>query len=410
MPKLCEGYAGRILVPAGSRDVQVFDDDLPGFGIRKFGSGKASYFVKFNIGAKQRRLTLGAVVKGNFAEMRKRASTVLAKARLGQDAVEEKLASIGEGKTLAELVPIYLEERRADLRARTHLEVSRHLKVHWKPLHPLRVKAVRREDIIRVIDDLVDCNGKGAADRARSALSTFFAWTIDRNFRDANPTLAIKSRGSNAGRNRVLSEAELVEVWQACLDDDYGRIVRLLILTLQRRTEIGDLADSELSYLESRILLSEHRTKNGRPHVIPLSGLACEILKSVERRKDRDLLFGQGIGGFSGWSKAKGDLDSRITDARRRRGIAHPMPHWTLHDLRRSGVTYLHELGLAQPHVVEAIVNHVSGHRQGVAGVYNKAQYLLERRQALSLWSDHLRNLINPRYAEESERSEAIVA
>ena len=93
MPKFVEGYAAKLSVPDGQRDIQVFDDALPGFGIRKFASGKASYFVKFNVGTKQRRLTLGKVVQGNLAEMRKRASTVLSKARLGQDTVAEKRAA-----------------------------------------------------------------------------------------------------------------------------------------------------------------------------------------------------------------------------------------------------------------------------------------------------------------------------
>ena len=124
MAKLCEGYAVRMIVPEGNRDVQAFDDALPGFGIRKFASGMACYFVKYNVGSKQRRLTLGAVVPGNLAEMRKRASTVLSKARLGQDTVAEKRAAAGKGTTLGQLVPIYLSAREGDLRPRTHRLLS----------------------------------------------------------------------------------------------------------------------------------------------------------------------------------------------------------------------------------------------------------------------------------------------
>lgn len=217
MPKLCEGYAARLRVPAGKRDIQVFDDAPPGFGIRKFESGKASYFVKFNLGTQQRRLTLGAVLSGNFAELRKEASKVLAKARLGRDAVAEKRASTGEGKTLGQLVPVYLLERQVDLRPSSHVEITRHLEQHWKPLHSMKVRLIGRRDVVRVIDDLAQNNGKGAADRARSALSTFFAWGIDRNYLDTNPTLNIKARLSNGGRSRVLSEPELVEVWRGML-------------------------------------------------------------------------------------------------------------------------------------------------------------------------------------------------
>ena len=93
MSKLTEGFADKLIVPAGARDVQVFDDELPGFGIRKFDSGKASYFVKFNVGRQQRRKTLGAVVRGNLKAMRLEASAILAKARLGMDVVADAKAA-----------------------------------------------------------------------------------------------------------------------------------------------------------------------------------------------------------------------------------------------------------------------------------------------------------------------------
>src|SRR5215467_16072963 len=93
MAKFIEGFADRMQLPAGTREIQIFDDDLPGFGIRKFASGKASYFVKFNIGLQQRRLTLGRVIRGNLKEMRLEASKVLAKARLGTDAAAMKRAA-----------------------------------------------------------------------------------------------------------------------------------------------------------------------------------------------------------------------------------------------------------------------------------------------------------------------------
>lgn len=394
MAKFSEGLADRLRVAEGERDVQIFDDDLPCFGIRKFSSGKASYFVKYKIGTKQRRLTLGPVVRGNLAEMRKQASRVFAKAKLGQDAVAEKRAAIGEGKTIGELLAGYLEERKADLRPRSHLEVTRHLKSHWKPLHAYRVKVLSRQDIVRVIDDLVDDHGPGAADRARSALSTFLAWTIDRNYRDDNPTLNIRPRGAKPTKSRVLSFGELKEVWNACLEDEYGKIVKLLMLTLQRRSEIGDLSNSEIDTMNRQILLPEQRTKNGRPHIVPLSDEAWAILSAVSKRDGRDFLFGLGEGGYSGWSKSKAELDERIEGARQRAGLLKSMPAWTLHDLRRTGSTLLHERCIAQPHVVEAILNHISGHQAGVAGVYNKALYLEERRKALGEWGKLIADIV----------------
>jgi integrase len=130
---------------------------------------------------------------------------------------------------------------------------------------------------------------------------------------------------------------------------------------------------------------------------VPLSDEVLAILSGFEREEGRDLVFGRGTGGFSGWSKAKEELDARISKARAR--AAHkaggkPMPAWTLHDLRRSFVTHNSEHGYAQPHVTEAIVNHVSGHKGGVAGVYNRAAYAAEKRQALELWGAHVVALV----------------
>ncbi len=399
MPKLIEGYVNKLQVPSGKRDVQVFDDALPGFGIRKFESGRASYFVKFNVGTQQqRRLTLGAVVPGNLAEMRRKASGVLSKARLGQDAVAEKRAASGKrGGSLGVLIDRYLTDRQSKLRPRYFVEIKRQLEKDWKPLHMLSVEAISRQDVIGVIDDVMARQGETAADRARVALSGFCSWAIERGFRETNPTLHISPRAETGSRERVLTETELIEVWRACRDDDYGRIVRLLILTGQRRAEIGDLGWSEIDPHKRQIELPASRVKNGRPHLVPLSDQALEILETIER-EDRELVFGRGAGGFSGWSKAKAELDERIAEARKASGMPKPMQPWVLHDLRRSFVTHLNENKLASPHVIEAIVNHVSGHLAGVAGTYNKALYLDERRRALNLWEHRLASLIGKRH------------
>jgi len=315
-------------------------------------------------------------------------------ARRSQDVVAEKrVAKAKRTITLGELVPLYLRDREAALRPATYIEVSRYLERYWAPLHPNAIEAIQRREIVRVIDMIDDEHGKVSADRARTALSAFFAWAVRRTYLDLNPVQNIGRRAEGEARSRVLSEPELVEVWKASQDDDYGRIVRLLILTGQRKTEIGDLSESEALPDKRQIELPEARTKNGRPHVVPLSDQALAILGSISKHEGRLCLFGRGLRGFQGWSKAKAALDERIAYAREATG-SRPMPAWTLHDVRRSVVTHLHELGFAQPHAVEAIVNHLSGHRGGVAGVYNKALYLAERRRALDLWGAHISALV----------------
>jgi integrase len=303
MPKLVEGFADKLIVPPGARDTQVFDDELPGFGIRKFDSGKASYFVKFNVGRQQRRKTLGAVVRGNLKDMRLEASRILAKARLGTDVVHEaKAASARPEALLGDLVPKYLAAHRQDVRPKSHGEAKRYLERHWKPLHGRVLQAITRQDVVVIIDGL---EHKVAADRARVALSGLYGWAIDRGYCDINPTINIRARSQRGARTRVLTDEELLAVWNACEADDHGTIVKLLILTGQRRSEIGDLRWTEIDLAKRQFELPGHRTKNGRPHLVPLSDAACAILESLPRRDGRALLFGVGVGGFGAGARRR---------------------------------------------------------------------------------------------------------
>jgi integrase len=134
-----------------------------------------------------------------------------------------------------------------------------------------------------------------------------------------------------------------------------------------------------------QIELPGERTKNGRTHAVPLSAPALAVLESVPHKLDRDLIFGFGAGGFSGWSKAKARLDVRLGDE---------VKPWRLHDLRRSFATLSAEHGLAAPHAIEAVLNHQSGSKSGVVGIYNRAGYEQEKRQLLETWAAHLMRLV----------------
>jgi integrase len=151
----------------------------------------------------------------------------------------------------------------------------------------------------------------------------------------------------------------------------------LLILTGQRREEIGGLRWIEVDLDRGLIVLPPERTKNRRQHEIPLSEPAKDIL--AKRSRNRDLVFGIGLGGFSGWSDAKAALDEQL-------GIA----EWRLHDIRRTVATGMADKLGVLPHIIEAVLNHVSGHKAGVGGIYNRARYAGEMREALRRWADYV--------------------
>jgi integrase len=205
---------------------------------------------------------------------------------------------------------------------------------------------------------------------------------------DTNPVIGT-GRREEVSRSRVLNEDELRIVWNALLHDEFSSIVRLLILTGQRREEIGGLRWSEL--IDGKIILPSERTKNKRAHIIPLSEAAQAIIDAQRRRGDREYVFGRGAGGFSGWSRSKARLDVRIAEM-----IGHPLPGWTLHDIRRSCVTHMAELGCA-PHIIEALINHVSGYKHGVHGIYNRSTYEREKRVALQTWTNNVLALVEKR-------------
>jgi integrase len=220
--------------------------------------------------------------------------------------------------------------------------------------------------------------------RARSILNSFFTWSMQMGFIEQNPVIGTIKPTRNAPRDRVLSDSELAAVWNASGDDDFGRIVRLLCLTGARRKEIGGLRWSELNHDAGTWTLPPERSKNKRAHTLPLPEAAWRIINDTPHLAHRDELFGvRTDGGYTDWA-AKARLDQKLGG-----GVA----PWSLHDIRRSVATKMADIGV-QPHVIEQILNHRSGHRAGVAGIYNRSSYEREVKAALALWADHVRALV----------------
>jgi len=197
-----------------------------------------------------------------------------------------------------------------------------------------------------------------------------------------NPIVGTIQPKDGKPRERTLSDDELAAIWRACPSNDYGRIVRLLILLGARRAEVGGMRWNELNFESGTWMLPADRSKNGRAHTLPVMPIALDIIKDVPRLASRDLLFGaRSDDGFTDWDDQKEALDERS-------GVI----GWTLHDIRRSVATKLADIGV-QPHVIEQILNHVSGHKAGPAGIYNRSSYEREVLAALALW-DHVRALV----------------
>jgi integrase len=198
--------------------------------------------------------------------------------------------------------------------------------------------------------------------------------------------LATNTHRTAKSRDRFLSSAELVEVWRASGNGAYGAVVKLLILTGQRRNEIGSLQWSEIDPASRLMRLPDERSKNRLPHDVPLSDPAMGLLQAMPQQSA--FVFGTSSIGFCDYATNKTALDRRIAAARQAAGVE-PMRPWVVHDLRRTVATHMAEFGV-QPHIIEAVLNHKSGHKAGVAGIYNRATYEKEKRQALAWWADHV--------------------
>ena len=368
-------------LPVKGSDTLYPDSETPGLYLRVRKGGSRSFIIQWRQGQFQRRSTVGKVGILTVDEARKKARKLISGIDDGHDPVAAKArARVDDRQLFGVLVDEYLPVRARDLKPLSLEQSTLHLRKFWKPLHKLPLKKIDRATVAAELRSIAKERGPVAADRGRSTLSAFFGWAIGEGIAEVNPVIGTNKSSKNISRERVLADDELVKIWKSAPDSDFGRIVKLLLLTGQRRNEIADLRWAEIE--DGAIVLPKERTKNGRPHVVPLAPQALAVLDECPERVGRQHVFGQREGAFSGFSKAKERLDETT-------GVT----GWTLHDLRRTAATRMADLGV-QPHVVEVVLNHIGGFRAGVSGVYNRASYSAEKRTALELWGSYVQTLL----------------
>ena len=378
-----------LTLPDGKSDVIHFDGDLPGFGfrLRAAAGGKLlrSFVCQYRRAGGSRRVLLGSAEVLSAGQAREAARAVLAKVALGQDPQGDKAARRDKDRiSLRSVVADYLPTKQTEVGPKTLQEITRYLTgPYFKLLHAMPLDAVTQRDVATCLLAIVRDRGKVTGRAARSTLSAFYVWAMQQGLVGANPVIGTRRAPEALPRERVLTDPELIAIWNACHDNQFGKIIRLLVLTGCRRTEVGGMCWSELDLERGLFTLPSTRSKNGRPLILPLPAMALDIIGSVPRMAGRDQLFGERAArGFSYWHEHKRLLDARS-------GVS----GWTIHDVRRSVATKMADIGVA-PHVVEAVLNHQSGHRAGVAGIYNRSSYEREVRAALALWADHVRTLV----------------
>jgi integrase len=403
--KLTQKSAAALKLPHGKDDHIEWDDDLAGFGIRlrRSGNGRVrkSWVVQYRPKgkAKQRRSSYD-FEKVTAEQARTQAKQELAEVTIGRDPKGERETERQKGsRTLIATANAFLEMKelemqRGEYRASSYRVTKLYLtgKDYFGPLHKMLLTDIAVSDIALRINAINKNSGTVTASRARAALRSMYVWAMQQGFMGANPhnpVAATRNPGGAQSRDLVLTDRELAEVYRAAGDDNFGKAVKLLILTGCRREEIAGLKWSEIDRDAATITLPKERTKNRHELVLPLTPMAMAIVDSVPQVIGRDHLFGpRSATGLTGFDAAKKALDGRLVGKLKGKSAT-----WRLHDLRRSLATWLGEHDV-EPWTIESILNHWSGSRRGIVSVYNRAKHQKQMRVALSLWDDHLRTLI----------------
>jgi integrase len=376
-----ETIAGLALKP-GQKEAFIWDTEIPGFGLRLQGQ-RRTYVAQYYRASRTHRRTLGSTKLLTLAEARKGARKFLARVALGDDPQGDKAAQrIKAERTFRKVVGVYLAGKKSELRPASYKVTKLYLTgSYFRPLHPIGIAEITHPDIAARLTAISRKHGSPTAAAARRAISALFRWTMEEGWCASNPVIGTRRPADPKPRNRVLTNTELAAVWNACEDDDFGRGVRLMILTGSRREEIGGMRGGEFDLDAGTWELPEDRSKNGFAHLIDLPPAALKIVRKAFPFGGRDHLFGtRAASGYTAWDYGRQALDRRLNGA---------VKPWQLRDLRRTMATRMGDLKV-HPHVIEAALNHRSGFRAGVAGVYNHSPYRDEVKEALATWAKHV--------------------
>lgn len=387
----------------GPRDQFMRDGELKGFGLKVTPRGVKSYFLEYRMGG--RGAPKGRIAIGRHGspwtpdKARERARELLERVRKG---INPAAYRAKENRLAVELAfrgysDLFIEKYAKRHQVRSWTQAKRVLDRDIKPaLRDRPLHAITRRELKLLLEEIAD-RSPSTARYAQATLRKLFRWAVDRGDIDQSPMADMAAAAPAISRDRVLTDFELANVWRSAgvLGFPFGLIIRLLIATGQRREEVAALRWSEIDIEQRRWTIPAEKAKNARAHVVPLNDLALEVLRDVEifKTPPGELVFSTtGRTTPSGWSKAKARLDALLARELAVEGKP-PPPAWRLHDLRRTMATGLQRLGI-RLEVTEAVLNHVSGSRAGIVGVYQRHDFLAEKAIALSAWDRAVRQLV----------------
>lgn len=393
----------------GRRDALFFDDEQRGLAIRVTAAGGKNFLAQYTFAGQKRRIPLGACTAISLDAARKATATILGEVAQGRDpaaarkdaARDARRKADHEALTLAALIEQWKSIRLAEKRESYASEAVRALRFAFDGQLNRPAADLSRRIVVRVLDELTKDGKAAMAARTAAYGRACYSWAIKRASLAENPFAALPLAPVEK-RDRVLSDDELRAIWKATKEPGaFNAIVRTLILTGQRREEVAGMSWGELSADRSAWTIPAARAKNGIAHIVPLSEPVLALIAAYEPKteakgkegarksaagppENAPVFPGRG-GAFNGFGKAKAVLDE-----------ASGVEEWRLHDLRRTMATGLQRLGV-RLEVTEAVLNHVSGSRAGIVGIYQRHDYAAEKRVALDAWGEHVASIVDGR-------------
>ena len=348
-----------------------------------------------------RTVTIGNPETHSPDDARTEANRLKGQAKAGADPVADRKAAIQARRaaqveaaaraaqrafTFGKLVESWAAARAGDRRPSYLREAAACLRRNLPDWQDRPAADITLAEAVRALDALKASKGTVAANRTQAYARAAYSWAIKRQMLTINPMRGIEKPGREMARERVLLPDELGAIWRACdaLPLVRASFVRTLMLTMQRREEVAAMRWDELDSPHEPTIwtLPGTRAKNGKTHIIHLSPAARAVLKSLPKVElDSPIFAGHSAtGGLGAFGRMKSAIDKRISEDGKR------LPEWRFHDFRRSGVTALAGMGFP-PHVCDRLLNHITGSIQGVAAIYQRHEFLQERRAALEAWA-----------------------
>ncbi|MGA7455072.1 MAG: integrase arm-type DNA-binding domain-containing protein [Rhodoplanes sp.] len=372
---------------AARKDAVYWDGGLPGFGVKVTPRGRKVFVALYRLGgagSRLRKYTIGPYGRVTLQMARAEAQKIFAARLEGRDPAAEKREARRRmtADRVEDLVEIFILQHVS--KTRKAAEVSRMLRREVVSRWGNRsVREINKRDVIELASEIAQRGTPIAANKLLKVVKTFLNWCAGRAVIDSSPAEGVPLPGKEVARDRVLTDGELASVIVAArtMGGAYGGIVEMLALTGQRREEVAGMVWDEIDLGNRTWMLPGLRTKNARPHIVHLSEPCIELIARVPRLGDYVFSL-SGVSPFQNFARAKRALDelSGVTD-------------WRLHDLRRTCVSGMARLGVP-PHVADKILNHQSGTISGVAAVYQRHDFLAERKLALERWGQHIETLV----------------